>query len=371
MLEATVLMRIALIAPLVSPIADPPEGGSQAVIADLARGLVQRGHEVVLYASQGSRVGGVEVVCLEIDSRLLREDTYRHGMATTPSAAMACAYRQVYAAVGRSEWDVVHSHGFDPPAVTEPARAGVAVLHTLHLPPTGAMVTALGEARDGGTTTWCVAVSHAHAAAWGEVLAMDGVVPNGVPVAEIPFGAAGSGRAVVAARFSHEKGVDESIAAARQAGCPVDVYAGPYDRECESAVLRRWAGDDEVRFHGPAARARLWAAFSGAGVVACLARWDEPFGMVAAEAQAAGAPVVATRRGGLAEIVRDGVTGYLVPPDDQDAAAAALGRVGDLDRHACRRHAAENLSIESSVARHEELYMRFRAASRAVAVARP
>ena len=53
-----------------------------------------------------------------------------------------------------------------------------------------------------------------------------------------------------------------------------------------------------------------------AAVVLCPARWDEPFGLAAAEAQACGAPVVAFGRGGLREVIVDGVTGFLVPPDD-------------------------------------------------------
>jgi glycosyltransferase involved in cell wall biosynthesis len=65
---------------------------------------------------------------------------------------------------------------------------------------------------------------------------------------------------------------------------------------------------------------------SHALAVLCPARWEEPFGMVAAEAQACGTPVVAYRRGGLQEVIVDGFTGFLVPPDDVCAAADALIR---------------------------------------------
>lgn len=363
-------MRVAMVAPLVSPIADPPEGGSQAVVADLARGLAGLGHEVVLYASRGSHVDGVELISLGIDSALLRADRYRHGLPGRPSPAMAAAYREVYTDIAASDWDVVHSHGFDPPAVTEAARARVAVLHTLHLPPTSAMVAAIGGARGGGTPTWCVGVSQPQASAWSAFLGIDGVLPNGVPVADVPFSADAARRAVIAGRFSVEKGIADSIAAARHAGWPVEVYAGPYDREYERTVVRRWAADEEVVFHGAVARGRLWSAFSTAGAVVCLSRWDEPFGMVAAEAQAAGAPVVATRRGGLVDIVHDGVTGRLVAPDDHDAATAAIGTVSGLDRNACRRHAVETFGLDAALRRHEELYARFRATARRLPVAR-
>lgn len=360
-------MRIALVAPLVSPIADPPEGGSQAVVADLARGLSERGHDVVLYASGGSEVEGVSIRTLDIDSATLRGDTYRHGMQTPPSPEMIDAYRRIYTDIRATRWDAVHNHGFDAPAILEATHADLSVLHTLHLPPTVGMVAAIAEARDRITTTWCAAVSQSHALSWGAFTVIDGVLPNGVPIRRIPFGPISGRRAVIAARFSLEKGLAEGIAAARHAGWPVDVFAGPYNSEYESAVVRRWRTDEQVTFHGPVSRDRLWEEFSTAGVVLCLSRWDEPYGMVAAEAQAAGAPVIATRRGGLVEIINDGLTGYLVAPDGTEAATAAIAQVSQIDRAACRRRAEEHLSLDRALEAHEALYDRFRAAVGALA----
>ena len=115
-------------------------------------------------------------------------------------------------------------------------------------------------------------------------------------------------------------------------------------------------GQPGVRIHPAAPRATLWRVIGGAATVLCPANWDEPFGLVAAEAQACGTPVVAYRRGGLQDIVVDGVTGFLVEPGDIDAAAAALGRVDELDRTACRRHAEAHLDIEAVLDAHEHVY---------------
>ena len=166
---------------------------------------------------------------------------------------------------------------------------------------------------------------------------------------------------MIAARFSAEKGVDEGIAAARLAGWPVDVYGTPYDAAYETEIRRRWADDREVRFHAPLPRAALWEALGGAAAVLCLSRWDEPFGMVAAEAMATGTPVVASRVGGLAEVVSDQATGFLVAAGDVAGAAGALGRVHMLSRQTCRVHARRSLGLETSVADHEEVYGRLAA----------
>ena len=79
-------MKIAIMAPLVTPIREPQRGGSQAFVADLARGLTSRGHDVHVYAAAGSEIPGVEVIDTGIDPRLLAGTLYR---AFGPSAGEA------------------------------------------------------------------------------------------------------------------------------------------------------------------------------------------------------------------------------------------------------------------------------------------
>ena len=86
--------------------------------------------------------------------------------------------------------------------------------------------------------------------------------------------------------------------------------------------------------------------------------WDEPFGMLAAEAQACGTPVVAFKRGALGEVVAEGSTGFLIAPGDIEAAADAVGRAAALSRSDCRAHAERSLDLERSLDAHEQLYRR-------------
>ena len=278
-------MRLALIAPLVTPIGDLHLGGAQAVVADLARALAARGHDVTVYAARGSAIPGVTVADVGVDAQTLRADLFHAGAERTGSPAMTEAYRAVYADVARGGFDVVHNHGFDVPAVSIAAQMGIPVLHTLHLPPSHAVAAAVDEARSHGPV-WCAAVSQAHATAWSALITVDAILRNGVPVDEIPFRAEADGPALVAARFSPEKGIDDAIAAAQEAGHPIDVYGTPYNATYEATIRERWAGDPSVSFHDPVPRTALWKALGKASAVLCLSQWDEPFGMVAAEAQA-------------------------------------------------------------------------------------
>jgi glycosyltransferase involved in cell wall biosynthesis len=80
--------------------------------------------------------------------------------------------------------------------------------------------------------------------------------------------------------------------------------------------------------------------------------------MVAAEAQACGTPVVAFRRGALAEVVADGLTGFLVAPGDIQEAADAVRRVPELSRSDCRAHAERQLDLARTLDAHQRLYQR-------------
>jgi glycosyltransferase involved in cell wall biosynthesis len=82
--------------------------------------------------------------------------------------------------------------------------------------------------------------------------------------------------------------------------------------------------------------------------------WEEPFGLVVAEALAAGTPVVATPRGSLPELVEHGVTGFLGETDEE--LAAYVARAGALDRAACRRRAETKYSAERMVSDYLALY---------------
>ena len=76
-------------------------------------------------------------------------------------------------------------------------------------------------------------------------------------------------------------------------------------------------------------------------------KWVEAFGNVAIEAMATGVPVISYRRGGPAEIIVDGMTGFLVEPDDVEGLVAAVGRIDELDRVACRQRVEEQYSIQA------------------------
>ena len=254
------------------------------------------------------------------------------------------------------QYDVVHNHAFDVPAVRLAAALHPPVVHTLHLPPDQAVAAAIGDAAQSGRPPAVAAVSVFHASAWRRIVRIDAILPPYVPTKAIPWSRAPGAGALFAGRLSPEKGAAEAIDIARAAGVPIDVYGDAYDAEYSREQIgprRAWPG---VTVHEAVPRPSLWAAMARAAVVLYPVKWDEPFGMAAAEAQACGTPVVGFRRGGLGEVLADGVTGYLVPPGDVGAAVDAVGRTAGISRSACRDHAEGHLDLERSLDAHERLY---------------
>jgi UDP-glucose:tetrahydrobiopterin glucosyltransferase len=348
--------RIALVAPLVTTIDDPPQGGSQAMVADLAVGLTERGHDVDVYASTGSAIAGAHVIDTGVDSMTLAAALIRPDRPRQVVAALDVAYDRVFGMVERGGYDVVHSHGFDPAALRR-ARAGPApVIHTVHLPPEPEAVAALREAQQATEPAIVVGVSHSQARAWSPFIRFDRVIPNGVPVDRIPWSDQPGRGLVFAGRFSAEKGAEAAIEIASAAGEAIDLYGTEYDEEYARAIRRRHEGDPGVRFHDAVPRAELWRRFATAGAVLCPVDTEESYGLVAAEAQAAGTPVVAFARGALGEVVDDGVTGHLVEPGNIGQAVAAVRSVDAIDRRRCRQHAVEHLDLATCLDGHEALY---------------
>ncbi|MGH2772461.1 MAG: glycosyltransferase, partial [Actinomycetota bacterium] len=129
----------------------------------------------------------------------------------------------------------------------------------------------------------------------------------------------------------------------------------PYDLEY-SARVERASARKKVKLLGPLVRSQLWALMRDSSVLLSPIAWEEPFGLAMAEAQAAGCPVVAFKRGATEEVIVDGLTGILVEPGDIAGAVVAVSAAGALDRSACRLHAERALDISRCIEAHIAFY---------------
>ena len=175
-------MKIAILAPLVAPICEPQLGGSQALLADLARGLTARGVEVEVFAASGSEIPGVRVVDTGIDAKRLASTVFLHDrQGPALSDAATAAFARAYELIRRGNHDVVHNHAFDAPAIELAVGLGRSVVHTLHLPPEARVSAALQAAGRAPSPPVVAAVSESHARAWRAEVRVDLVLRTEYP----------------------------------------------------------------------------------------------------------------------------------------------------------------------------------------------
>jgi len=360
-------MRIALVAPLVSPIAQPYLGGAQALVADLARGLQKCGHRITLFARAGSQVEGIRIEDIQVPENV-RPATFspslKEGIADPGFFAQAHLFLELFLQLRRRshEFDLIHLHAFDWPAyVCSALVLETPVLHTLHLPAVaGEINEALRVLNRQGHPLVLSTVSQSCARSYARYTPIDYVVYNGLDVEAIPFQATIANHAplLCAGRIAPEKGVEDAIEIAERANCPLVIAGGIYDQEYyRQRIAPRLARTGaRITYVGQIEREALWRLMGQAAALLCPIAWDEPFGLAAVEAMATGTPVIAFRRGAMEEIIAHGETGFLVEPGECAQAAALVDDLVDIPRARCRAHVEENFTLDKMIADYEEVY---------------
>src|SRR5262249_16075745 len=129
-----------------------------------------------------------------------------------------------------------------------------------------------------------------------------------------------------------------------------------HDHSYFSACVAPFIDGGRVAYEGPVGGAQRAALLGSAKALLHLIYFDEPFGLSVIESLACGTPVIAINRGSMPELIDHGVTGFLV--NSVDEAVEAVGRIGDIDRRACRRTAEERFSVDRMADKYLALYRR-------------
>jgi glycosyltransferase involved in cell wall biosynthesis len=338
-------VRIALLSPLYESVPPQLYGGTERVVAWLADALVERGHEVVLFASGDSQTRAELIPVVDRALRLGGDDR------VDPIAVHIAAAEMARRFADELELDVVHSH-IDYLAMPTFRDADVPFVSTMH----GRLD--IPGLRHVHRALRCplVSISDAQRAPLPEA-SWAATVYHGLPTEQYPVGEGDGDYVVFLGRMSPEKRPDAAIRAARRAGvrlvmaAKVDAVDRPY---FEQEVVPLLCQGDDVWYIGEVddqvkvellgrARALLFPAF-----------WPEPFGLAMIESMACGTPVIARRCGSIPEVVTDGHTGFVC--DDDDALVEALGQLHGIDRLACRHEVEVRFSAERMAADYELVY---------------
>jgi glycosyltransferase involved in cell wall biosynthesis len=319
-------MRIAQVAPLTEAVPPRLYGGTERVVHWLTEELVTLGHEVTLFASGDSQTSAT------LDAtwpKALRLD----GAVRDPNALHIVMLERVRQKCDDEQFDLLHFH-LDYYPFSLFSRQPTPFLTTLH----GRLD--LPEHQPVFTTFSSVPVISISDAQRRPVPQANWVrtVHHGLPEKLLTPQPLRPEYLAVLGRIAPEKGVDRAIRIASRCGIPLKIAAkvDRADQDYYDAVIRPLIADNSlVEYIGEITDCEKSDFLSGAIALLVPIDWPEPFGLVMIEAMACGTPVIAYNRGSVAEIVDQGLTGFVV--DDEDSAVAAVEQVSELSRPAIRQ----------------------------------
>jgi len=331
------------------------------VATTIAKGIAKKGHKVDFYAPVGSQLGLLvhtktrrlrALVRNQEDLQSLTEsnDLMTHYMPGLWDHYLAL---EMFKRAARGEYDLLHFH--HPESVISLASLfpNVPVVYTLH----DSLHNWHPEIfkRFFSRNQHCISLSDSQRALAPE-LPYAATVYNGISPRSWQFSEKPDDYLLFAGRVTPEKGIKEAVDIARNTNERL-VIIGPLQNSQHQHYFKKHVEpylNERITYLGCKTQQEMKIYFQKAKALLMPIKWEEPFGMTMVEAMACGTPVIALKRGSVPEIVKNGITGFVV--DTVGQMEQAIKKIGDIDRHACREHVLANFSVSKMVQGYEKTF---------------
>lgn len=346
-------LRIAQVGSLYENIPPPLYGGTERIISSLTEGLVENGHDVTLFATAKAQTKAKLVaVC--------PEPLYRIGIGKSNIMYPLLNFSEVFKL--ESEFDIIHFHlsiSSDYISLLGAGFLSEKCIFTIHF---------ASPALKGYPDRMLVLdryknlsfVSISDSARRGyEYLNWLATVYNGIELDQFTFKEKPGNYLAWIGKFNPDKGPKEAILAAKKAGCKLKLAGtidteDTVDRAYYEQEIKPLIDGNQIEYVGEKGGKEKDDFIGNAYGLLNPVQWEEPFGLVAVEAMAAGTPVIAFKRGALAETVKDNITGFLV--NNIDEMADKIQQLPKIQRTACRNWVEKNFSAAIMVKNYEKVY---------------
>lgn len=346
-------LKIAQVGPLWENIPPPLYGGTERILYSLTEGLVHAGHDVTLYACGTSKTSAKLV---SVYPRPLFRDNIPWWNVMYPLLNITKAFRHA------EEYDIIHMHlnqGSDFMALPLSEAIKNKVVFTLHFPyefntTWPGCTEVFQKYKDRNFTS----ISNSQRKG-GENLNWRATVYNGVDTKLYRLHPQPKDYFLWLGKFNPDKGAHEAIMAAKAAGIKL-LVAGAIDTLEKDDYMyyteqvKPLVDDKQIVYVGEVNDEKKNTLYGEARGFLNPIQWNEPFGLVMAESMATGTPVISYRNGAAPEVIKDGVTGFIV--DTREQMVEAIKKIDTIDRAACRTRIEHHFSIEAMVQGYLKVY---------------
>ena len=329
--------RIAVLAPVAWRTPPRAYGAWETVASNITEGLVARGWKnVTLFATKESKTSAKLVGFVERG--------YEEDKSQIPKVSECLHISKVMERA--DEFDLIHNN-FDYLPLTYLPFIKTPMLTTIHGFSSPDILRVYHEHKD----TYYVSISDADR---NKELPYLATVYNGIDLSNITFRETAGDKLVHYGRIHNDKGTHLAIEVAKKIGRDLIIAGIIQDQQYFDNLVKPHLNDSSIQYIGPVNPVQRDALLKEASAVLHLNTIPERFGLVLAESNAAGVPVIAMDLGSCREVIADGQTGYLV--NGVDEAVEAVGKIEQIDRKKCRQRVEENFSIDKMVQGYEKVY---------------
>lgn len=357
-------MKILLVSTLKRRVGPDVFASRSRIIYQLASKLAEKGHKVSILGTGDSQIPGVETIAV-IEKGWVDLPPAENNFLREISSLVQLNNKILEI---QDRFDIIHNHTYPDyfPSIVE-KELQKPLITTLHALYDGYMDDLLSTFNK----TCLVALSNAYKDLYKKAK-INKVIYNGVDtnlysfnnksgdyllwIGRLPKGKNPDGS------FIDPKGVRSAIKLAKETGQSLFLLGPCEDKKFfEQDVLPflnekiQWVGEVSTEQSVPVEK--VVGLIQNAKAFLMTVNQDEPFGLVMAEAGSCGTPVIAFNRGSVAEVIRDGVTGFVVDPStDVEGLKDSLSKLDTIKREDCRKHIEENFSLDKMVSEYELLY---------------
>ncbi|MHC5198533.1 MAG: glycosyltransferase family 4 protein [Planctomycetota bacterium] len=326
---------------VLSPVAwrTPPRqyGAWETVASNIAEGLVERGWDVMLFATADS--------ITKAKLHAVIDKGYEEDPSQEAKVVECLQISEMMEHAG--EFDLIHNN-YDFLPLTYTRLIDTPMLTTIH-----------GFSSDNIRRVYR---KYKHDSYYTSISDSDrdpelpylGTVYNGIDLSNLTVGESRGDKLVFLGRIHPDKGTHLACETAEKAGMELLIAGIIQDENYYNSLVKPHIDGKQITYIGPVGPKERDDLFKKASAVLHLNELPERFGLVMAEANGAGVPVIAYDRGSCREVVADGETGFLVT--NVDEAVEAIKKIDQIDPAACRKRVEEHFSIPAMVQAYEEVY---------------